>query len=197
MDITFWNELTVHISPNDWDFLCKNRFLSDNPSLDEIQAEFVSGTGISSNKKHLWSEADARFTEYVQELREIQGMNINQMARDLLKEGKDQIMSGNQDNKYTIIECSDDTEESLSFLLKKYVLDIPEEEVEVSKKRFKEIENGGVRLVKVVKNPFAKVHQAAVESGGNLSDETRKRMMKEAVHELRDNVQTAYDTERS
>ena len=79
MDITFWNVLTVHISPNDWDFLCKNRFLSDNPSLDEIQAEFVSGTGISPNKKHLWNEADARFTEYVQELREIQGMNINQI----------------------------------------------------------------------------------------------------------------------
>ena len=37
----------------------------------------------------------------------------------------------------------------------------------------------------------------AVESGGNLSDETRKRMMKEAVHELRNNIQTVYDTERS
>ncbi len=84
MEITFWNELTVHISPNDWDFLCKNRFLSDNPSLDEIQAEFVSGTGISPNKKHLWNEADTRFAEYIQELREIQGMNIKQMARDLL-----------------------------------------------------------------------------------------------------------------
>lgn len=93
-------------------------------------------------------------------------------------------MSGDENNKYTIIECSDDTEESLSFLLKKYVLDVPEEEVEASRKRFKEIENGGVRLVKVVKNPFAKVHQAAVKSDGNLSDETRKRMMKEAVHEL-------------
>lgn len=38
---------------------------------------------------------------------------------------------------------------------------------------------------KAVKNPFARVHQAAVESGGNLSDETRKRMMKEAIYELR------------
>lgn len=96
-------------------------------------------------------------------------------------------MSGNQDNKYTIIECSDNTEESLSFLLKKYVLDIPEEEAEASIKRFQEIEkrNNGVRLVKAVKNPFAKVHQAAVESDGNLPDETRKRMMKEAAHELR------------
>ena len=108
-------------------------------------------------------------------------------------------MNGDENNKYTIIECGDDTEESLSFLLKKYVLDVPEEEVEASRKRFKEIEkrNGGVRLIKAVKNPFAKVHQTAVESGGNLSDETRKRMMKEAVQELRDNVQTAYDTERS
>lgn len=50
---------------------------------------------------------------------------------------------------------------------------------------------------KAVKNPFAKVHQAAVKSGGNLSDETRKRMMKEAVRELRNNIQTVYDTERS
>lgn len=83
MDITFWNELTVHISPDDWDFLCKNRFLSDNPSLDEVQAEFVSGTGISPNKKHLWNEADARFAEYVQELREIRG-NFNKNNNEII-----------------------------------------------------------------------------------------------------------------
>ncbi len=84
MNITFWNDLTIHVSPDDWDYLCKNRFLSDSPSHDEIQAEFVSGTGISPNKKHLWGEADTRFSEYVQELREIQEMDINKMARDLL-----------------------------------------------------------------------------------------------------------------
>ena len=84
MDITLWNDLTIHVSPNDWNYLCKNRFPSDNPSLDEIQTEFVSGTGITPNKKHLWNEADTRFAEYVQELREIQEMDINQMAKDLL-----------------------------------------------------------------------------------------------------------------
>ena len=55
-----------------------------------------------------------------------------------MKMGKT-VMNGNKNNKYTIIECSDDTEESLSFLLKKYVLDIPEEEAEASIKRYKEI----------------------------------------------------------
>ena len=71
MDITFWDDLTIHVSPDDWDYLCINRFFSDNPAYDEIQAEFVTGTGITPNKKHLWKEADMRFAEYIQDLREI------------------------------------------------------------------------------------------------------------------------------
>ncbi len=80
MNITLWSGLTIHISPNDWDFLFKNRFLSDNPSPDEVLSEFVSGTGISPNKKHLWNEADVRFAEYVQELREIQEKSATQRS---------------------------------------------------------------------------------------------------------------------
>lgn len=50
------------------------------------------------------------------------------------------VMSGNQDNKYNIIKCSDDTEKNLALLFEKYVLSQPKEEIEESRKRFKEIE---------------------------------------------------------
>ena len=50
------------------------------------------------------------------------------------------VVSGSQDNKYNIIKCSDDTEKKLALLFEKYVLSQPEEEIEESRKRFKEIE---------------------------------------------------------
>ena len=49
-------------------------------------------------------------------------------------------MSGDSDNKYTVIRCSDDTEKNLALLFEKYVLSQSEEEIEESRKRFKEIE---------------------------------------------------------
>jgi hypothetical protein len=47
-----------------------------------------------------------------------------------------------------------------------------------------------------VKNPFAKIHQTASINGGTLSNETRKEMMKDAIRELRANIQMAYNAER-
>ena len=44
---------------------------SENPAIDEIQAEFVSGTGITKNKKHLWENANEKFLEYIKDLKEI------------------------------------------------------------------------------------------------------------------------------
>ncbi len=37
---------------------------------------------------------------------------------------------------------------------------------------------------KVIKNPFAKIHQAAIDNGGSLSDTERKKMMREAIEKL-------------
>ncbi len=48
---------------------------------------------------------------------------------------------------------------------------------------------------KAIKNPFAKIHQAAINNGGFLSDEVRKKMMKEAINELRCKTRLLYDTE--
>ena len=48
---------------------------------------------------------------------------------------------------------------------------------------------------KAVKNPFAKIHQTASANDGTLSDETRNEMMKDAIRELRDNIQKSYNTE--
>ncbi len=42
---------------------------------------------------------------------------------------------------------------------------------------------------KAIKNPFAKIHQAALDNGGSLPDDVRKKMMKEAVTELKNNSQ--------
>lgn len=84
--LIFFEELTVEVSEDDWDFLCKNRLFSNNPSQEDLRAEFVSGTGITPNKRHLWSQASERFAEYIQDLREISCLDINTMARKLLKE---------------------------------------------------------------------------------------------------------------
>ena len=67
----FDNQMVLNISEEDWDFLCQNRLFSENPAIDEIQAEFVSGTGITKNKKHLWENANEKFLEYVKDLKEI------------------------------------------------------------------------------------------------------------------------------
>ena len=37
---------------------------------------------------------------------------------------------------------------------------------------------------KAVKNPFAKIHKEALKNNGYLSDDERKKMMKEAINEL-------------
>ncbi len=49
---------------------------------------------------------------------------------------------------------------------------------------------------KAMKNPFAKIHQVAINNDGTLSEETRKKMMKEAVRELRGNIQEPCDIKR-
>jgi len=41
---------------------------------------------------------------------------------------------------------------------------------------------------KAIKNPFYKIHMAAIENGGDLPEEKRKEMMKEAISELRQNL---------
>lgn len=41
----------------------------------------------------------------------------------------------------------------------------------------------GTGFRKVIKNPFAKIHQAAIDNGGSLPDNVRKEMMKEACEE--------------
>ena len=84
--LVFFGELVVQILEEDWDFVCKNRLFSENPDEADIRAEFVSGTGITPDKKHLWGQASERFTEYIQDLREISCLDINAMARNLLTE---------------------------------------------------------------------------------------------------------------
>ena len=84
--IRLFNELDVKVSREDWRFMCQNRFFTDNPDEEVIQAEFVSGTGITENKKNLWGQASNRFTEYIEDLREIKLMDVNAMARNILSE---------------------------------------------------------------------------------------------------------------
>ncbi len=82
--IKLWDGLNLTISKKDWDFLCKYRFFSEKPPFDEIRAEFTTGTGITSRKPDLWSHASDAFAEYVEDLRSIMRLDINQMARNLL-----------------------------------------------------------------------------------------------------------------
>ena len=74
--IILFNSLKINISETDWQYLCNYRFFTTTPSDETVQAEFVSGTGITSRKKHLWKEADKRFAEYIEDLREINKKEI-------------------------------------------------------------------------------------------------------------------------
>ncbi len=82
--IRLFDGLQFCVSEDDWKFMCQNRFFSDDPPEDEIQAEFVTGTGITKSKKDLWSQASSRFAEYVEDLRDICGLDVNAMARAAL-----------------------------------------------------------------------------------------------------------------
>lgn len=84
MELLLFQVLHVTVAKDDWDYLCKRRFFTDAPSTEQIEAEFVTGTGITPNKKHLWDNASELFAEYIQDLREIQQLDINQAARNLL-----------------------------------------------------------------------------------------------------------------
>ena len=78
----FFNSIVVNISDDDWDFLCKKRFFTNNPTDEDVCAEFVTGTGITPNKPQLWNEADQRFSEYIKDLRKICSLDINRMCRE-------------------------------------------------------------------------------------------------------------------
>lgn len=86
INITLFSNLQISISHKDWDFLCENRFFTDSPTIDDIQREFVTGTGITPDKKYLWNNASELFAEYIDDLRDIQKIDINKMARNLLSE---------------------------------------------------------------------------------------------------------------
>lgn len=76
--------LILNISDEDWKYMCNNRFFTREPTREMIQAEFVSGTGITGKKKDLWDKASDAFAEYVMDLRQVQDLDINKMARDVL-----------------------------------------------------------------------------------------------------------------
>ncbi len=80
----FDNKLTLHVNIDDWDFLCENVFLTENPEQDEIEVEFITGTGITSKKIALWPCASRRFAQYISDLRIIRSLDINAMCRELL-----------------------------------------------------------------------------------------------------------------
>ncbi len=73
----FEDKLTVKVSAENWQYLCENRFLSDNPSQEDIQSEFVSGTGISRRNPERWALASESFAEYIDDLREISSLDVN------------------------------------------------------------------------------------------------------------------------
>ncbi len=82
----FDGRLSFDITLDDWEYLCKKRFYTYNPDPESIEAEFVTGTGITSSKLNLWVEAADRFSEYVADLREIKSLDINKMCRELLEQ---------------------------------------------------------------------------------------------------------------
>ena len=81
------NTIKFDVSDADWDFLCKYRFftkINGEPDEERIRIEFTTGTGITPDRPHLWDTATKAFAEYIEDLREMQGLDINKMARDTL-----------------------------------------------------------------------------------------------------------------
>lgn len=86
--LLLFNELKVIVSKEDWEFMCKYRFFTDDPDEEHIRVEFSTGTGIrpetKRTSKNLWNNASIEFAKYIKDLREIQNLDINKMARNLL-----------------------------------------------------------------------------------------------------------------
>lgn len=82
----FENRLSFDIPLDDWKFLCEKEFFTYNPDPEWVQAEFVTGTGITPSQPHLWNKASERFAEYVADLRVIKSLDICKMCRELLEQ---------------------------------------------------------------------------------------------------------------
>ena len=80
----FDGQLGLEISDENWDYLCKYRFGTTNPSLNFIEPEFVTGTRITPGKKDIFHDASRLFADYINDLREINHDDINRQARELL-----------------------------------------------------------------------------------------------------------------
>ncbi len=91
MTIILFDELKLNISEENWQFLLQHRFSSKIPTNDELQAEFVSGTGITKKRKDLWPKAEIRFNEYIDDLKDIQSLDVNSSIRDLIDNNGDSI----------------------------------------------------------------------------------------------------------
>ncbi len=78
----FDKQLTIDVSDDDWEFLCTHRFYSRNPGEEWIRIEFVTGTGITPNKRELWGDASDRFHDYIDDLRAISKLDLCKMCRE-------------------------------------------------------------------------------------------------------------------
>ena len=67
----FHNKLIISIEAKLWDYLCNFRFFSTNPSDEELETEFIIGTGITESSIQLWDEASSKFSSYINELMQI------------------------------------------------------------------------------------------------------------------------------
>lgn len=83
--------LTVTVTRNDWQYLCDHRWFTNTPTADDIQTEFITGTGITPNQPELFSSATEEFHQYVDELRMISKLDINKMAHEIIS--KDELIS--------------------------------------------------------------------------------------------------------
>ncbi len=76
MKYILFNTIELNISDDDFDFLCKHRFHTNNPSLEDVEKEFVKGTGIyprqdDLNNFELHKRVDFLFSYYVQYLKDL------------------------------------------------------------------------------------------------------------------------------
>lgn len=74
-EVLLFGRYNIAFSERDWEFMCKNRWFTDSPSVEEMEAEFGL-CGLRDARDD--ADANELVASVVSALREIRGLDIEQ-----------------------------------------------------------------------------------------------------------------------
>ena len=121
----FNNQLEVHVSARHWLYLCQYRFFTDQPSTEDLQTEFVTGTQITSQMRDKWDCASTACAGYIDDLITISGKSLElRQLEDKEKEEMNNIITYqdkrvvlNPDVVKAYCEFTSDTDETFALVV--------------------------------------------------------------------------------